>query len=564
LNQAGQLKLGGNTRLSPFAADWAIELAAIDLKPFQGYIDPFVQLDLIDGRLYSQGHLLLKPTDAQTVYRSNARIDDLVTRDQARNRDFVKWQRLAIEQMVIDVGRQHYRFGNVALDQPYLRFNIKEDGTTNIDDIWQPRPGQPPAKTKDKDKTKPGETSPEPVISIGKIAMRAGESDFADHSLILPFVARMRALQGEVSGFTSNTDEAAKLRLQGMVYDLATVNNEGTHRFKSGDSVIALSFRHLPLPLITPYMAEFAGYRIERGQMDLDLQYSIKQGRLEAQNKIFIDQLALGERVEIPRAVSLPLEFAIALLKDNNDRIELDFPIRGSLDDPKFSVASLVADVLVNLVKKTVTSPFRAIAALMNGKNDYSAIAFTPGAATLSPDETGKLAGIASALQQRPRLALEIKGLAYQVQDWPAMRTRAVTDILKRMKSGELRDRGENIPMEYIELSASDYRRLLAKFYAEVFPGEIDYTLLGEPRMKNNPAVEFYSTALMQLEAIMQPDTLRMNDLAVERANQIAKYLIDVLGIARSRIFVLATDIRVGDHDSPLESLLSLNVLPHG
>lgn len=566
LNESGHLKLNGNLLVSPFSADWAIELAAIDLKTFQGYIDPFVQLDLIDGKFNTQGQLALKSTpDMQIVYRGNAQIDDLITRDKAKNKDFVKWKQLAFDQMAIDVARQDYRFAKVIFEKPYFRFNIKKDGSTNIDDILvsnsvtAAKPSHEPVAKKSA-KGDVAKAASDPVISIGKIEMKAGESDFADYSLILPFVAQIKSLQGEVDGFTSNTDDAAKLKLQGKVYDLATVNIDGKHQFKSGDSAIALKFSHMPLPLITPYMAEFAGYRIERGQMALDLKYSIKQGQLEAQNKIFIDQLTLGEKVENPKAVSLPLDFAIALLKDSDGKINLDFPISGSLNDPKFSVASLVADVLVNLVKKTVTSPFKAIASLMNGDDDYSAIAFKPGDSTVSPEEAGKLAGIAKALQQKTELVLEIKGLSYEVLDWPAMRTSAVTDILKRMKSGELRDKGENVLMEYIELSDSDYKRLLAKFYAEVFPSEIDYSLLGAPRMKNNSGVEFYSTALMQLEAIMQPETQRMNDLAVERANQIAKHLIDVLGVDRSRIFVLATELKVGDRETPLESILSLNV----
>ena len=103
-------------------------------------------------------------------------------------------------------------------------------------------------------------------------------------------------------------------------------------------------------------MAEFAGYKIEKGQMALDLQYKVNKGQLEAQNKIFIDQLTLGDKVENPNATSLPLNLAIALLKDADGKINLDFPITGSLDDPQFSVGALIVDVLENLISQFLFS----------------------------------------------------------------------------------------------------------------------------------------------------------------------------------------------------------------
>jgi len=344
------------------------------------------------------------------------------------------------------------------------------------------------------------------------------------------------------------------------VHDLATVKIGGSYHLKSGDSDIALSFKHLPLPLVTPYMAEFAGYRIEKGQMALDLNYTIKGAELSAQNKIFIDQLVLGEKVENPKAVSLPLELGVALLKDSDGKINLDFPITGSLEDPKFSVGSLVADVLVNVVTKAVSSPFKAIASLFDSDDDLSTIVFAEGNGELSAEEAAKLDQIAQALLAKPELVLEIKGMAYEAQDWPVMRSDALADILKKMKSGELRDKGEIIRSEYIELSEAEYQRLLAKFYAEVFPQKIDHSLFGKPRIKNQPDADFYSIARQELEAIMQPDPQRLNELAVTRANHIAKHLVEHGKVDRGRIYILATELKQQASEEGISSRLSLNV----
>ncbi len=556
-NKSGALTLSGDVSPEPFNANWSIELRDISLKTFQSYIDPFVALELVDGDFNTRGKLTLKTADElQVGFQGDASIDNLITRDKVKNKDFVKWANLDVRQIAIDVPKQDFKFGKVLFDQPYFRFSIKKDRTNNIDDLLVNRVDAKSVKPS----ATAGKPGPEPVISIGKVEIKGGKSDFSDYSLILPFIAQMNSLNGEVDGFTSNTDVAAKLKLNGKVYDLATVAIKGSYQFKSNDSDIALNFSHMPLPLITPYMAEFAGYKIEKGQMALDLKYAIKHGQLAAQNKILIDQLVLGEKVENPKAVSLPLELAIALLKDGDGKINLDFPISGSLEDPQFSVGSLVADVLVNLVTKVAAAPFKAIASLFDGDDDPGTVRFAAGTSELAPEVATRLSQIGQALKDKPELVLEIKGVAYQVQDWPAMRSDVLLEILKKMRSGELRDKGEKIRSEYIELVDGDYQRLLAKFYAEMFPQEIEFGMLGKPRMKNNPDVDFSQTARMQLEAIMQPEPQRLNDLAIARANSIAKYLAEQAGVDKNRIYMLATELQTGAADGAVNALLSLNV----
>jgi outer membrane protein OmpA-like peptidoglycan-associated protein len=561
LNKSGQLDVGGDIVLQPFSADLKLDIKDVDLKRFQSYLDSYLNLELVNGDFSGRGNLKLALADElQLDFHGDANLANLITRDKAKNKDFLKWSDLQVQQIDVDLAKQDYKLGKVVFERPYVRFTINKDKTTNINAIVVPQLANPavaekPAERKaEKPKTKP-------VISIGKIELKDGKSNFADYSLILPFVAEMNALNGEVDGFSSEKDSTAKLALKGKVYDLALVGIKGNYQLQTGDSDIVLNFTHLPLPLITPYMAEFAGYRIEKGQMALDLQYKIKKGQLEAKNKVFIDQLTLGEHVENPNAVSLPLHLAVALLKDANGKINLDFPVTGSLEDPQFSVGSLISDVLINLVKKVAMSPFQALGSLLDDKQDFSAVSFAAGEAVLTAEESAKLDQLGKALQSKPELVVEVKGMAYQAQDWPVMRFDALKDILKKMKSGELRDKGEKIRSEYIELSDDEYKRLLAKFFKEVFPQEIDYSLLGKPRIKAQPDADFYALARQKLEAIMPPEPQRLNDLAVARANAISKYLMEKAGVDRGRVYVLAPELDPANTVG-IVSVLSLNVAP--
>src|SRR5690606_18541460 len=79
---------------------------------------------------------------------------------------------------------------------------------------------------------------------------------------------------------------------------------------------IRAEFNNVPLPKLSPYTITFAGRAVAEGTLWLDLEYRIVDGNLVGQNGITMQDLRLGERVQAPRALDLPLELAAALLTD--------------------------------------------------------------------------------------------------------------------------------------------------------------------------------------------------------------------------------------------------------
>ena len=71
---------------------------------------------------------------------------------------------------------------------------------------------------------------------------------------------------------------------------------------------------------------------------------------MKAQNRLVLEQLQLGEQVDSPDAVDLPIKLAVALLKDTEGKIDIELPVAGNLKDPQFSVAPIVWQTLRNLV----------------------------------------------------------------------------------------------------------------------------------------------------------------------------------------------------------------------
>lgn len=569
VNKTGSIKLKGDAVISPLAAKIDVAVKNIDLEKLQPYVEKFARLDVLDGKFNIDGQLAIqqppeKPLDVK--FKGNTGIADLLTRDQILNKDFVKWENLTFKDLDVDLLANRYAAATLLIEKPYARVTIRKDKTANFSDIMIADKGPPdkPAKS-----AKPAKSvkaahgkatqSNKPVFRLDKVKIVDGSSDFADLSLILPFAAQIKSLDGGANGISSEQKSTIKVDLKGNAYDLAPVDIKGEISPYLGNYNIDLNFDGMPMPLVTPYMVQFAGYKIEKGKLTLSLKYQVVKSKLSASNNILIDQLELGEKVEHPDAVSLPLGLAIALLKDSSGKIKLDVPITGSLEDPEFSIGGIIVDALVNVLTKIVTSPFNAIASLVGSEEDLSAIGFAPGKDALDAKEMKKLDDVAKALKEKPVLNLEIKGAAFEGQDWPILREEALLDQLKNTKAAQLsEEEGKKVRAEYVELSEDDYNDLLADAFIEKFPTMGEKSIFGTPKLVNSDAGDFYKVAKQKMSEIIKPDPKRLKDLASERAQAIAKYIVQKGGIPNERVFILDSALDPKRDSKEIVSALSL------
>jgi hypothetical protein len=165
---------------------------------------------------------------------------------------------------------------------------------------------------------------------------------------------------------------------------------------------LSLSFRNMELSTFNPYSGKFAGYNITKGKLTTELHYKVDGRKLDAQHHITVDQLEFGDKTASKDAVSLPVKLAVALLKDRNGVIDLDIPVNGTLDDPKFRLGPIIWKVFLNILEKAVTAPFALLGSLFGGARICNSLIFAPGAAQLDAAAADKGRAMVKALTGRP------------------------------------------------------------------------------------------------------------------------------------------------------------------
>ncbi len=556
INQSGSIALNGSAVISPPSTQITIEANSIHLEKFQPYFDKFIQLDVVDGMLAVDGQLSVARQEGDRLdvkFNGNTGITDLLTRDRRVHKDFVKWHKLTLKDIAIDLTANRYTATGLIIDKPYARVTIRKDKSVNFSDILIKGGGRAESERAKK-------AARPPYFRLGKIQINEGVSDFTDLSLILPFSAHIQHLNGGANGVSSEKSSIVNATLKGNAYDLAPVDVVGKISPHLADYTVGINFKGLPMPLVSPYMVQFAGYKVEKGKLSLALNYKVSNRQLTATNSLLIDQFELGEKVDNPNAVSIPMKLAIALLKDSNGKIKFDVPITGSLEDPKFNMGEIIVDALVNAISKVITSPFHALASLTGHSDDFSVITFSAGSASLDQQQKIKLDGLAKALLERPKLTLEIKGVSFQPQDWPAIRDDALYDQLKIRRAAELNKQAiTKIRAEYVELSRADYQRLVADMFIEKFPLLAERSFLGVPQLKKTLTGNFYDIAKHKLMEIIKPEQERLKELAAARAQAVAKYIIQQGNVPQERVYILDTFVDSQQTGKEIASILSLH-----
>ena len=458
VGKQGKIMADGTVNLAPISAKLNVQTRDIDLRVAQSYINPFIRLELRSGMLGSDLAVDLKSTEPLAFsVTGKAQIDQLHTLDTLKTRDFLKWQQLALEGLNYQHG-DSLSIDKVNLFQPYARFMINDDRTTNIDDLLIPQPADSGAKTA---ATKPATGSEKPLgIHIGSIGINDGSANFADFSLTPNFATAVQQLNGNIGTIDSRHVKPANVDVKGKVDRYAPVTIKGSvNPFDPMASLdIATSFKRVELTTLTPYSGKFAGYRIRKGRLNLDLHYKITNGQLLAENKVVVEQLQLGEKVDSPDAVSLPLKLAIALLKDVDGKISIELPVSGDLNNPQFSIMPIIWQTLRNLIVKAAAAPFKMIGGLVSGggSEDLGTVAFAPGSSDLSKEAEATLIKLSQALKERPALRLEIEGTAAKSSDGPLLAEQRLEREYQYNYYKMLQRRGDKVPAQATMLEVPD------------------------------------------------------------------------------------------------------------
>lgn len=544
VDNKGMILIKGPLRVSPsLSMELLIDAKNIGIRPLQPYFTDKVKIDVKRGALSTAGKFALSTDREQKPvikYSGKIAVSSLATMDKATSNDFLNWKQLFFDQVEAGVNPFFLNIKGISLTDFYARIIINPDGTTNLQNVFgeEKKEGEapaaaPPAREPQKKAAKAGE-GPAKNIRIGKVTFQGGTIDFADHKIKPNYSAEMLNIGGSVDGLSSDETTRAAVDLRGNLGYGSPIEIKGSINplIKDLYADIGLRFRDIELSPATPYSARYLGYPILKGKLTFDVAYLVEKRKLDAKNKVFIDQLTFGEKTDSPEAVKAPVTLAVSLLTDRNGQINLDIPVSGSLDDPKFRVWPIVWQVVVNLITKAATAPFSLIASLVGGGEELSYVEFDYGSDIVAEAGAKKISSLAKALYERPNLKLDVAGFVDPEKDREGLKQAALAHKIKAQKLRDIVRKGDSAArVEDVKVDPKEYEKYLTLAYkAEKFPKPRNVIGIA----KDLPAAEMQKLIVSHVE--VTDSDLRL--LASKRAENIKEMLLK-REIASSRIFVI-------------------------
>ena len=173
---------------------------------------------------------------------------------------------------------------------------------------------------------------------------------------------------------------------------------------------IFLSIKGLDMRQLGPWAVAYTGYPIEDGIFGLTTRLAINNSNLDNQNKIDIYKAKVGDRrKDVSAEVKIPLKAALYILKDKDDKILIEMPVKGNIDNPEFNYMKVVWKTLGNLLVKVATSPARALgSALGINSDDLEFMEVSPDQHGLTSEQYHKLSDLSTIALSDSRVTITL------------------------------------------------------------------------------------------------------------------------------------------------------------
>ena len=490
-------------------------LNALPLSMLNPNLPQALKARITRGTIAMKGQVTLKNYTPVSI-ALNGSINKFSARTENEETELTGWDLVRFQGLAADMEAQTLSLEQLAIETYTGRLHIQKDGSINASNIWKEEAGEQPQDITE------NLTQAEPwSISLSSITISDSEIDYMDRSLPIYFRTVIGDIEGKVLGITSEPGKSASVDIKGSVEGYAPVVLKGSVApfSERPDFNLKLTFDGVDMAGLSPYSSTYAGYKIDRGLLALELDYTLKNDQLKGNNSVVIDKLKLGEKIASDKAVNLPLELALAILTDANGVIDMQVPVAGDVNSPSFELSGVIFKAFINILTKAITAPFTLLAGLVDSKQDLQFIDFASGSVALNDTSSEKLTQLSGALAQRPNLSLIITGRLNIEAD----RERLQKDALNVQLSED------GVSPEEIKTKGPQWQRAISKRhkrYARSISGS------NEP---NEPNIEEQYRQLVGAVAV--PDEALIG-LAEQRAVAVKTYLVNQSGMAANRAVI--------------------------
>lgn len=194
---------------------------------------------------------------------------------------------------------------------------------------------------------------------IGRFAIYDGDLQYEDYSMGEKFSVALSPFNVKADS-VDKAHSRVKLTIHSGIkphgdFDLAVnINPRDSSYF-----FLHFQFKKLALAMMNPFLVTHTGFPLDRGSMDLHGDWNVVGGQITSTNHLVIIDPRVSKRIKGADTRWLPMNLAMALVRERGNVIDYEVPISGKLGDPAFNFWDVITDILTNIVMKPATTGYR-------------------------------------------------------------------------------------------------------------------------------------------------------------------------------------------------------------
>ena len=263
-----------------------------------------------------------------------------------------------------NLNEMDFRVDSVIVNGAFAHLDLFKNGKTNIDVLLEPlnKPAKAaPADSTEKEEPKTAEKSKPLKAVINKLQVVNTNVTATDHTPKQTFNYKVSNIAVNGSNINFNTPctinvSAAfpeggvlNLKYKGALSDIGTMD-------------AYISVKNLALKHFSPYSHHYTGYPISSGTMAFASENKMNDWNIDSKNTIDIYNIDVADKDgNTDPEFTVPMKVGLYILKDKDDKIEFDVPVKGNVQDPEFSYLKIVWQTVMNLLIKVALSPLKIV-----------------------------------------------------------------------------------------------------------------------------------------------------------------------------------------------------------
>lgn len=512
------------------------QIEAWKLSPFKNYVTSVIRLSEFDGEINAD--IQLAGNVSKDYIKSNGQItvSDFKLIDPEQ-KPLITVGKFFVGINNIDNKANVYDFKEILVDNSKIAFEYLPNGNNFSKWLVSTNTTENKVVTEKENTSSDYYVSPFEMMSIyifdmtkeyifksytaEKIAFTDFNLRFYDHTLEDPFHMDLESMSIKAQNIKPD-NQFAKFNIHGKMNSTALIDGDiSVSRQGVENMEIDVSVKGLFLNRFSPYGREYTAHRFMEGISSFSNKSVIKDSYLTSTNTLHIENIKLSKKNKTRSGSSLPMRLAVALMKDSKGNIDLEIPIEGPINDPKYKFGKVVWQVVKNLFTKMITSPIKSLSNMFKiDEKDLKNIYFDNGQMGLSPDQKKPLNIIAKVLNKKTELKIELNHLYNIEYELDAIALKSAK--LSYLKQSNL-TLDESIPIgkQAFELSTSDPAFLM---YLKKTTVNYDETI----------SIPENARRLIGAEVLKE----QLKSIMVKQKELVKNYLITEKGISENRFTI--------------------------